>query len=194
MTIETVDTAVNEFVFQVRPYSIADGGDVSVAAAENGRANETDENWLNGGDVSVAAVENGRVFLKLQGACGTCPSSVTTMKMGIERSLKAAFGEDLKEVIQEVDKINTAATASRVDEHLDVLRPAITNFGGKCRYSTALFFTYSCPLTPHPRLRRAPSGAPMAPHGPHSHATNRYFSRIPPETVFGVGRDRGWPV
>ncbi len=50
---------------QVRPYLIADGG-----------------------DVSVAAVEGGTVMLRLEGACGTCPSSTATMKMGIERALK----------------------------------------------------------------------------------------------------------
>lgn len=36
----------------------------------------------------------------LQGACGTCPSSSATMKMGIERALKAAFGDALKDVMQ----------------------------------------------------------------------------------------------
>ncbi len=37
---------------------------------------------------------------RLQGACGTCPSSSATMKMGIERALKAAFGDALKDVMQ----------------------------------------------------------------------------------------------
>jgi hypothetical protein len=36
----------------------------------------------------------------LQGACGTCASSAATMKMGIERSLKATFGPQLLEVLQ----------------------------------------------------------------------------------------------
>lgn len=40
------------------------------------------------------------LLLLLQGACGTCPSSTATMKMGIERSLKAAFGDQLLEVLQ----------------------------------------------------------------------------------------------
>lgn len=35
-----------------------------------------------------------------QGACGTCAASSATMKMGIERSLKAAFGDQLVEVLQ----------------------------------------------------------------------------------------------
>lgn len=56
-----MDKALDE----VRPYLIADGG-----------------------NVEVAAVQDGVVMLRLQGACGTCPSSTATMKMGIERSLR----------------------------------------------------------------------------------------------------------
>lgn len=61
MTPYLVDKALDE----VRPYLIADGG-----------------------NVEVAAVQDGVVMLRLQGACGTCPSSTATMKMGIERSLR----------------------------------------------------------------------------------------------------------
>ena len=32
-------------------------------------------------------IDGNVVRLKLQGACGSCPSSVTTMKMGIQRRL-----------------------------------------------------------------------------------------------------------
>jgi Fe-S cluster biogenesis protein NfuA len=41
----------------------------------------------DGGDVSFESFEDGVVYLRLTGACGTCPSSVTTLKMGIERLL-----------------------------------------------------------------------------------------------------------
>ena len=41
----------------------------------------------DGGDVSFEGFEGGVVYLRLTGACGTCPSSVTTLKMGIERLL-----------------------------------------------------------------------------------------------------------
>ena len=58
-----MDKALDE----VRPYLIADGG-----------------------NVEVAAVQDGVVMLRLQGACGTCPSSTATMKMGIERSLRVS--------------------------------------------------------------------------------------------------------
>ncbi len=45
------------------------------------------------------------------GACGTCPSSTTTMKMGIERVLKEKFGAAMKEIIQ-VDKQDIGASVS----------------------------------------------------------------------------------
>ncbi len=38
----------------------------------------------------VAAVQDGVVMLRLQGACGACPSSTATMKMGIVRSLRVS--------------------------------------------------------------------------------------------------------
>ena len=41
----------------------------------------------DGGDVSFERFEDGVVYLRLSGACGTCPSSVTTLKMGLERLL-----------------------------------------------------------------------------------------------------------
>jgi Fe-S cluster biogenesis protein NfuA len=64
-----------------------------------------------------------------QGACGTCPSSSATMKMGIERALKAAFGDQLL-AVEQVEAVDTAATLIAVDGHLDMLRPAIKNYGG----------------------------------------------------------------
>lgn len=35
-----------------------------------------------------------------QGSCSTCAQSQATMKMGIERALQLAFGDQLKDVIQ----------------------------------------------------------------------------------------------
>ena len=43
------------------------------------------------------------------GACGTCPSSTSTMKMGIERVLREKFGDAMKEVVQ-VDKQEIGAS------------------------------------------------------------------------------------
>ena len=107
MTVASVDEALNE----VRPYLIADGG-----------------------NVEVASVTGGVVALRLQGACGSCSSSAATMKMGIERALRNAFGDALKEVIQ-LGSTDGAAAAVPTDvaaitAHLDVLAPAIKAYGG----------------------------------------------------------------
>ena len=49
---------------QIRPYLISDGG-----------------------NVALHDIDGPIVQLKLQGACGSCPSSMTTMTMGIKRRL-----------------------------------------------------------------------------------------------------------
>lgn len=41
----------------------------------------------DGGDCELVDVEDGIVKLQLLGACGTCPSSIITLKAGIERAL-----------------------------------------------------------------------------------------------------------
>jgi Fe-S cluster biogenesis protein NfuA len=71
---ENVDKVLDE----VRPYLISDGGNVSVERVDE---------------------ETKNVYLKLEGACGSCPSSTVTMQMGIERVLKENF-ENLGEVLQ----------------------------------------------------------------------------------------------
>ena len=48
----------------------------------------------DGGDVELISVEDGVVKVKLTGACGTCPMSQMTLKMGIE----AAIRKDLPEI------------------------------------------------------------------------------------------------
>ncbi len=53
----------------------------------------------DGGDIIFYGYENGVVKLHLQGSCSSCPSSVMTLKMGIESRLKQSF-PDIKEVIQ----------------------------------------------------------------------------------------------
>ena len=53
----------------------------------------------DGGDIIFYGYENGVVKLHLQGSCSSCPSSVMTLKVGIENRLKMAFPE-IKEVIQ----------------------------------------------------------------------------------------------
>jgi len=61
-TLELTSENVEQVLDEVRPYLIADGGEVEVA------------------DVDALTV-----YLRLKGACGSCPSSAMTLKMGIER-------------------------------------------------------------------------------------------------------------
>jgi Fe-S cluster biogenesis protein NfuA len=43
----------------------------------------------DGGDVELVEVtEDGVVKVRLKGACGSCPMSTMTLKMGIERAVK----------------------------------------------------------------------------------------------------------
>jgi Fe-S cluster biogenesis protein NfuA len=51
----------------------------------------------DGGNVELVDVVDGVVKVKLTGACGTCPMSTMTLKMGIERALKEQIPE-IKEV------------------------------------------------------------------------------------------------
>ena len=54
----------------------------------------------DGGDITLIKIENDNIHVKLVGACSTCPSSVMTMKMGVEALLRAEFPtmNDLVEV------------------------------------------------------------------------------------------------
>ena len=52
----------------------------------------------DGGDVELVEVKDGVVKVKLTGACGGCPMSQMTLKMGIERQLKKDVPE-IKEVM-----------------------------------------------------------------------------------------------
>jgi len=52
----------------------------------------------DGGDVELVDVVDGVVKVRLTGACGGCPMSQMTLKMGIERVLKKEVPE-VKEVI-----------------------------------------------------------------------------------------------
>jgi|UniRef100_A0A7C3E0C1 Fe-S cluster biogenesis protein NfuA len=48
----------------------------------------------DGGDVEFVSVsEDGVVSLKLTGACGSCPMSQMTLRMGIEKYLKKVIPE-----------------------------------------------------------------------------------------------------
>lgn len=68
---------VQEVLNDVRPALQADGGDVELV------------------DVS----EDGIVSVRLTGACGSCPMSTVTLKMGIEKTLMERLSF-VKEVVQ----------------------------------------------------------------------------------------------
>jgi len=70
---ENVETVLDE----LRPYLMADGG-----------------------NVELVELEGPVVKLRLQGACGSCPSSAMTLKMGIERKLRDTIPE-----ISEVEQV-----------------------------------------------------------------------------------------
>ncbi|MCG9891857.1 MAG: NifU family protein [Thermosynechococcaceae cyanobacterium MS004] len=73
LTHENIETVLDE----LRPYLMADGG-----------------------NVELVEVEGPVVRVRLQGACGSCPSSTMTLKMGIERKLKDSIPE-----IAEVEQV-----------------------------------------------------------------------------------------
>ncbi len=53
---------------------------------------------LDGGNIDLVKVEDDTVYVKLLGACGTCPASQMTLKFGVERILRESFPE-LKELV-----------------------------------------------------------------------------------------------
>jgi Fe-S cluster biogenesis protein NfuA len=73
LTNENVETVLDE----MRPYLMADGG-----------------------NVELVDIEGPIVKLRLQGACGSCPSSAMTLRMGIERRLREQIPE-----INEVEQV-----------------------------------------------------------------------------------------
>jgi len=71
-----------------------------------GRIKELLENYvkpaveMDGGAISFRGFENGTVKLMLQGSCSGCPSSMITLKSGIEGMMKRMIPE-VKEVVAE---------------------------------------------------------------------------------------------
>jgi Fe-S cluster biogenesis protein NfuA len=53
----------------------------------------------DGGNVELVELDGPIVRLRLQGACGSCPSSTMTLRMGIERRLRE-FIPEIAEVEQ----------------------------------------------------------------------------------------------
>jgi Fe-S cluster biogenesis protein NfuA len=69
-TLELNTENIEKVLDELRPYLMADGG-----------------------NVELVEVEGPVVRLRLQGACGSCPSSAMTLRMGIERKLKESIPE-----------------------------------------------------------------------------------------------------
>lgn len=54
----------------------------------------------DGGDIQLTGLEGATVKVRLTGACSGCPSSIYTLKLGVERHLKAMIPE-IEEVVTE---------------------------------------------------------------------------------------------
>ncbi|BAQ61400.1 NifU-like protein [Geminocystis sp. NIES-3708] len=70
MSLALTNENVEQVLDELRPYLMADGG-----------------------NVELVEIDGPTVKLKLQGACGSCPSSAMTLRMGIERRLKEYIPE-----------------------------------------------------------------------------------------------------
>ena len=53
---------------------------------------------MDGGDVELVDVTDGVAKVRLTGHCGSCPMSTMTLKMGVERVVKAEVPE-IKQLI-----------------------------------------------------------------------------------------------
>ncbi len=74
--MEEIKEKIKKSIEEVRPYLKADGGDISL----------------------VNITDDFVVEVKLLGACGSCPFSVQTLKLGVEEKLKQDVPE-VKEVV-----------------------------------------------------------------------------------------------
>jgi Fe-S cluster biogenesis protein NfuA len=82
----------------------------------------------DGGNVVIKDIDGPVVYLELQGACGTCPSSTMTMKMGLERGLKERIPE-IQEVVQAIPE-GPELNEEQVNVVLDGVRPFLKVAGG----------------------------------------------------------------
>jgi Fe-S cluster biogenesis protein NfuA len=73
---QDLEKRVNETIDMVRPYLVADGGDIQF----------------------VELTEDMVVKVQLLGACGSCPYSLQTLKNGVEQAVKKQIPE-IKEVV-----------------------------------------------------------------------------------------------
>ncbi|WVZ53847.1 hypothetical protein U9M48_004735 [Paspalum notatum var. saurae] len=103
LTAENVEMVLDE----VRPYLMADGG-----------------------NVALHEIDGNVVRLKLQGACGSCPASVTTMKMGIERRLMEKIPEIVAVEPIADEETGLELNQENIEKVLDEIRPYLAGTGG----------------------------------------------------------------
>ena len=84
----------------------------------------------DGGNVAVDSIEGGVVKLELQGACGSCPSSTMTMKMGLERGLLEKIPDIVS--VEQVVPDGPQLTEEGIEGVLDEIRPFLKMAGGTC--------------------------------------------------------------
>ena len=76
-TLDLTSANVETVLDELRPYLMADGG-----------------------NFELVEIDGPIIRLRLQGACGSCPSSTMTLRMGIERKLRESIPE-----IAEVEQV-----------------------------------------------------------------------------------------
>ncbi|CAH1449415.1 unnamed protein product [Lactuca virosa] len=84
----------------------------------------------DGGNVVLHEIDGLVVVLKLQGACGSCPSSTMTLKMGIETRLRDKIPE-IMDVEQLIDtETGLDLNEENVEKILAEIRPYLVGTGG----------------------------------------------------------------
>ena len=84
-------------VAAVAPSAVVDSDDTAGAAFTFEAVQEIMDEMVrpalqgDGGDITLLRIENNDIYVKLVGSCSTCPSSILTMKMGVEALLKEEF-------------------------------------------------------------------------------------------------------
>ncbi|CAN6808610.1 unnamed protein product [Brassica oleracea var. botrytis] len=96
LTEENVESVLDE----IRPYLMSDGG-----------------------NVALHEIDGNIVRVKLQGACGSCPSSVTTMKMGIERRLMEKIPEIVAVESVPDEETGLELNDENIEKVLEEIRP-----------------------------------------------------------------------
>jgi len=83
----------------------------------------------DGGNVALKGISKGIVYLELEGACGSCPSSSMTMKMGLERGLMEKI-PDVVAVEQVLPSGAAELSEEAINEVLEGVRPFLKMAGG----------------------------------------------------------------